>query len=102
MNIRDTCGENHEDLWYEAIRLVSLDQKATAPHLQSNLRIGHYCASKILELMESKGYIGKQDGLKTREVYYKITEEKVDNVVKQIIKLPSEIRNVTITGTIEV
>ncbi|MEK7654108.1 MAG: DNA translocase FtsK [Patescibacteria group bacterium] len=68
----DEFGGNEEaddELYQEAIRVVTEAQKASASLLQRRLKVGYARAARLLDIMEEKGVIGPGDGAKPREVF---------------------------------
>ncbi|MFA7171189.1 MAG: DNA translocase FtsK 4TM domain-containing protein [Candidatus Paceibacterota bacterium] len=68
----DPMGENSDvddDLYGEALEVVTNAGKASASLLQRRLRVGYARAARLLDLMEDKGAIGPAQGAKPREVY---------------------------------
>lgn len=67
----DFGGENDTDdeLYPEALEVVTEAKKASASLLQRRLKIGYARAARLLDIMEDKGIIGPGDGAKPREVY---------------------------------
>lgn len=64
-----TGDEDEDDLFPDALEIVSDAGKASASLLQRRLKIGYARAARLLDIMESKGIIGPGDGAKPREVY---------------------------------
>ncbi|MDH3324168.1 MAG: FtsK/SpoIIIE domain-containing protein, partial [Candidatus Peregrinibacteria bacterium] len=65
-------GVADEDLdikFKEAVDLVMETQKASASFLQRRMEIGYARAARLLDQMESRGYIGPAKGAKAREIY---------------------------------
>jgi DNA segregation ATPase FtsK/SpoIIIE, S-DNA-T family len=63
-------GDSDSDEMYdEAVRVVSEAQKASASLLQRRLKVGYARAARLLDLMEEKGVIGPGDGAKPRDVF---------------------------------
>jgi len=64
-------GENGTDdeMYLEAVGVVSEAGKASASLLQRRLKVGYARAARLLDLMEENGLIGPGDGAKPREVY---------------------------------
>ncbi|MDO8467149.1 MAG: DNA translocase FtsK [bacterium] len=58
-----------DELYQEALRVVTEAQKASASLLQRRLKVGYARAARLLDIMEDKGVIGPGDGAKPREVY---------------------------------
>lgn len=66
--------EGDDEMYQEAVRVVTEAQKASASLLQRRLKVGYARAARLLDLMEEKGLIGPGEGAKPREVY--ISAEK--------------------------
>jgi len=64
-----TSDEDEDELFIEALEVVTEAGKASASLLQRRLKIGYARAARLLDIMESKGIIGPGDGAKPREVY---------------------------------
>ncbi len=62
-------GDDDDELFVEALRIVEETKKASASYLQRRLSIGYNRAARIIELMEERGYVGSQQGSKPREVF---------------------------------
>lgn len=62
-------GGSNDGLYQKALDIVRDTGKASASMLQRRLSIGYNRASRMIEQMESDGYIGPSDGAKQREVY---------------------------------
>lgn len=67
--------EKEDDEWYEedelfpeAVMLVAEAQTASISMLQRRLRIGYTRAARLIDDMERKGYVGRFEGSKAREV----------------------------------
>ncbi|MDO8504252.1 MAG: DNA translocase FtsK [Candidatus Liptonbacteria bacterium] len=61
--------DDSDELYDEAVRVVSEAQKASASLLQRRLSVGYARAARLLDIMEAKGVIGPGDGAKPREVF---------------------------------
>jgi S-DNA-T family DNA segregation ATPase FtsK/SpoIIIE len=61
-------NEGLDDLYGEAINVVTEFQSASASMLQRRLKIGYNRAANLIELMESKGVVGPASGSKPRKV----------------------------------
>ncbi|MEK7162990.1 MAG: DNA translocase FtsK [Patescibacteria group bacterium] len=70
-------GDEEDDLFDEAVRVVSEAKKASASLLQRRLKVGYARAARLLDIMEDKGIIGPGDGAKPREVY--IDQQPITN-----------------------
>ena len=62
-------GDEEDELFDEAIRVVSEAKKASSSLLQRRLKIGYARAARLLDIMEDKGIVGPGEGAKPREVY---------------------------------
>ncbi len=67
--------EDGDELYDEAVRVVSEAKKASASLLQRRLKVGYARAARLLDLMEAKGVIGPGDGAKPRDVYLDTTTD---------------------------
>lgn len=61
--------DDSDEMYDEAVRVVSEAQKASASLLQRRLKVGYARAARLLDLMEEKGVIGPGEGAKPREVF---------------------------------
>ncbi len=66
--VMDFDGNNDDDLYNDAIRVVIDSGKASASLLQRRLRVGYARAARLIENMEDQGIIGPADGARPREV----------------------------------
>ena len=57
-----------EELYKEAVKAVRAKGMASTPFLQRKLRIGYGVASLLMNLLEKRGVIGKDNGSKPREI----------------------------------
>jgi DNA segregation ATPase FtsK/SpoIIIE, S-DNA-T family len=64
----DDDGEEHDELYHDAVKLVIEFSKASTSLLQRRLRIGYGRAAHLIDLMERDGIVGAADGPKPREV----------------------------------
>jgi len=69
--------ENRDDLFEDAIRVITQHEKASASLLQRRLSIGYARAARILDELEQAGIIGPGEGAKPRDVLYKSYEQYV-------------------------
>ncbi|MBZ0112020.1 MAG: DNA translocase FtsK 4TM domain-containing protein [Thermoanaerobaculia bacterium] len=63
-----TGGDNDDELYDDASRLVVAERKASASYLQRRMRIGFSRASRLIDMMEQDGLLGPSQGSKPREV----------------------------------
>ncbi len=61
-------GDNDDELFDEASRLVVAERMASASFLQRRMRIGFSRASRLIDMMEREGLLGPPQGSKPREV----------------------------------
>ncbi len=61
-------GDNDDELFDEAARLVVAERMASASFLQRRMRIGFSRASRLIDVMEREGLLGPPQGSKPREV----------------------------------
>jgi S-DNA-T family DNA segregation ATPase FtsK/SpoIIIE len=61
-------GDDHDDLYQDAVRLVLEFGKASTSLLQRRLRIGYGRAAHLIDLMEQDGVVGAADGPRPREI----------------------------------
>lgn len=69
--------EAEDDLFDEALATVAEAKKASASLLQRRLKVGYARAARLLDLMESAGYIGAGEGAKPRDVDIEKIEERL-------------------------
>ena len=67
--IAEDEGEDSDELYDQAVALVSSTRQASISMIQRRLRIGYNRAARMIELMEKHGLVGPADGAKPREVY---------------------------------
>jgi len=65
------AGDNDDDLYDEASRLVVTERMASASFLQRRMRIGFSRAARLIDMMERDGLLGPPQGSKPREVLVK-------------------------------
>lgn len=79
---RDFSGEEEGDeLLMDAVGVVLNAGKASVSMLQRRFRIGYNRAARILDIMESRGIVGPQDGSRPRQVL--ITEDEYESMRKE-------------------
>jgi len=72
-------GDNDDDLYDEASRLVVAERQASASFLQRRMRVGFSRAARLIDMMERDGLLGPAQGSKPREVLVPSTYfEEVD------------------------
>lgn len=68
-------GDSGDDMFKDAVRVVTESGKASTSLLQRRLRIGYARAARIIEEMEEQGIIGPADGSRPREVLISSPDE---------------------------
>ena len=61
--------EEYDEMYDQAVALVTETQQASISMIQRRLRVGYNRAARMIEQMEREGVIGPADGAKPREVY---------------------------------
>ena len=61
-------GDDHDELFEDAVRLVLEFGKASTSLIQRRLRVGYGRAAHLIDLMEKDGIVGPADGPKPREI----------------------------------
>jgi S-DNA-T family DNA segregation ATPase FtsK/SpoIIIE len=65
----DAVVDNEPDsLFLDAVRIVVESRQASTSMLQRRMRIGYTRAARLIDAMESRGYIGPADGARPRDV----------------------------------
>ena len=62
------AGDDNDELFQDAVRIVLEYGKASTSLLQRRLRIGYGRAAHLIDLMERDGIVGAADGPKPREL----------------------------------
>jgi len=61
--------DEYDEMYDQAVELVSETQQASISMIQRRLRVGYNRAARMIEQMERDGVVGPADGAKPREVY---------------------------------
>ncbi len=61
--------EEYDEMYDQAVALVTESQQASISMIQRRLRVGYNRAARMIEQMERDGVVGPADGAKPREVY---------------------------------
>lgn len=69
------AGEEKDDLFADAVRIICSSDKASASLLQRRLSIGYARAARILDQLEARGVVGQAEGSKPRDVLISNPEE---------------------------
>ena len=68
MGGRNAGGSIDDDLYEEALTVVTNSGQASASLLQRRLRVGYARAARLLDIMEQEGVIGPSNGAKPRDI----------------------------------
>jgi len=68
------ADEEHDEMYDQAVAIVTETQQASISMIQRRLRVGYNRAARMIEQMERDGVVGPPDGAKPREVYAKRIE----------------------------
>jgi S-DNA-T family DNA segregation ATPase FtsK/SpoIIIE len=63
------ADEEHDEMYDQAVAVVTDTQQASISMIQRRLRVGYNRAARMIEQMERDGVVGPADGAKPREVY---------------------------------
>jgi len=74
----ETKSEVQDDLYQDAVQLVTDMQTASVSMLQRRFRIGYTRAARLIDAMEERGIVGPYEGSKPREVL--ITKDEHDEL----------------------
>ena len=70
MSDDENLDDEKDELYLEALKIISETGQASISMLQRRLKIGYNRAARIVEIMEKEGFIGQQESAgKPREVY---------------------------------
>ena len=61
-------GDDKDDLYADALKIVLSERKASTSFLQRKLQIGYNRAARIIDMMEEKGIVSKANHVGKREV----------------------------------
>ena len=75
-NLPQSRDDDGDELLAEAIQCVVSAGQASVSMLQRRFRIGYNRAARIVDMMESRGIVGPQDGSRPRQVL--MTEEELE------------------------
>ncbi len=70
--------EEGDDLYEDAVEMVSQHSQVSVSLLQRKLRIGYNRASRLMDLLEERGVVGSSENGRSREVLVR-SEESPDN-----------------------
>lgn len=75
--------ECRDELFEQAVRMISQHDRASASLIQRRLQIGFNRAARLLEQLEEAGVVGFADGSKPREVLVRNAAEFLENLKKE-------------------
>lgn len=78
----ETEEEEEDELFNEAISIISNNKQASISILQRKLRIGYTRAARLIDLMEKRGIVGPYDGRNPRKILLS-EDEYLNNFEKQ-------------------
>ncbi len=64
----DELSPDHDDLLFEAARIVAQSQTASVSMIQRRLRVGYTRAGRLIDMLERRGVISGYEGSKPRQV----------------------------------
>ena len=73
-------GEEEDELFWEAVKLVVEQGQASASTLQRRFRIGYTRAARLVDMMEERGFVGPREGSKPRDVL--ISPRRLEELLK--------------------
>lgn len=74
---REARGEDVDEMFDQAVAMVSETRNASISYVQRRLKIGYNRAARIVEQMEADGMVGPQEGTRPREVYLRAPDDDV-------------------------
>ncbi len=75
INVSGTGGDEHDELFEQAVRMISQHDRASASLIQRRLQVGFNRAARLLEQLEEAGVVGPADGSKPRDVLVRNADE---------------------------
>ena len=72
---KESRGEEVDEMFDQAVAIVAETRNASISYIQRRLKIGYNRSARIIELMETEGMIGPQEGTKGRAVFLPQTSE---------------------------
>ncbi len=78
ISLESTDFDNGDDLFWDAVRVLVENQKASVSFLQRKLRVGYARAARLMDLMEERGIVSESDASKKREIL--IDEEQLEKL----------------------
>lgn len=81
---KGSAVESSDELFDEAVNIISISDKASASLLQRKLSIGYARAARLLDELEEKGIIGPADGSKPRDVLKRASDSLAHSAQEDI------------------
>lgn len=69
-----------DSLFWDALKIVVDSRQASTSMLQRRMRVGYTRAARLIDTMESRGYISAQDGARPRDVF--LTDDALQKLVE--------------------
>jgi S-DNA-T family DNA segregation ATPase FtsK/SpoIIIE len=66
--VEDEGDELYDEMYDQAVAVVTESRQASISWLQRRLRVGYNRAARMIERMERDGVVGPSDGVRPREV----------------------------------
>jgi S-DNA-T family DNA segregation ATPase FtsK/SpoIIIE len=73
---REQRGEDYDELFDEAVDIISRHRIASISFIQRKLKIGYNRSARLVEQMELEGIVGPQEGTKAREIFVRPPEDE--------------------------
>jgi S-DNA-T family DNA segregation ATPase FtsK/SpoIIIE len=64
----ENVSDEDEELVEKCLEVIRQEKKASTSLFQRRLRLGYTRAARILDILESRGYVGPGEGIKPREI----------------------------------
>lgn len=68
ISTEENCGDDGEELYMQAVKIVMRDKKCSTSYIQRRLAIGYNKAASLVERMEEKGIVGAANHVGKREI----------------------------------
>ncbi|MEQ8199832.1 MAG: DNA translocase FtsK [Syntrophomonadaceae bacterium] len=78
MSLEQTDYEGGDELFWEAVRVIVENQKASVSFLQRKLRVGYARAARLMDIIEERGIVSEADPNKKREIL--IDEQQLEKL----------------------
>ncbi len=78
LSLEQADYDGGDELFWEAIRVIVENKKASVSFLQRKLRVGYARAARLMDLIEERGMVSESDASKKREIL--IDEEQLEKL----------------------